>query len=248
MRPVLDLDTPDGPMEVRIFPPAGRPRGGVIFYMDAFGLRPELDDLCARHAAAGWLTLLPDLYHRLPRRHFRVPRQHDAPLDPAMDAANDATSLAMSGADTAVLIAHAAAAHGVTRLGAVGHCMGARQALAAAARFPDRVLAAACLHGGRMVRDGADSPHRLIAQCRGGVHIAMARDDPTCPEPHQRLLEQAAAAAGPHVVTERVAALHGWTFPERWCHDPAAAARAFAATQALFDRWVAGGPRPVPAP
>jgi len=236
MRPVLDLDTPDGPMELRIFPPAGPPRGGVIFYMDAFGLRPELDDLCARHAAAGWLTLLPDLYHRLPRRHFLVPADHASPLDPRMHEANGATTLAMTRSDTEAVLAHGAEAHGITRFGAVGHCMGARHALAAAVHFPLQVRAAACLHGGRMVSDGPDSPHRLIPRCPGEVHIAMARDDETCPEAHQRILE---SLARPDVTVERVDALHGWTFPERWCHDATAAARSFGRAQALFARRVA---------
>jgi carboxymethylenebutenolidase len=230
MRPVLDIETVDGPMELRIFPTQGTPRGGVILYMDAFGLRPELDDLCAAHAREGWLALLPDLYHRLPRRHFRVPRNHDDPLDPAMLAANDATSLAMTRMDTEAVLAHAATC-GITRFGAVGHCMGARHALAAATHFPEQIRAASCLHGGRMVSDGPDSPHLLIPRCPGGLYIAMARDDVTCPEPHQAILESQARA---DVTVERIDALHGWTFPERWCHDPAAAAHSFAATQALF--------------
>lgn len=237
MRPVLDIDTADGPMELRIFPPAGPPRGGVILYMDAFGLRPELDDLCAAHAREGWMAFLPDLYHRLARRHFRVPRDAAEPPDPAMEAANEATTLDMVRADTEALLAHAAAEHGLTRFGAVGHCMGARHALAAAARFPGRIRAAACLHGGRMVRPGPDSPHLLIPGCAGELLIEMARDDATCPEPHQRLLE---SLARPGVTVQRVQALHGWTFPERWCHDPAAAARSFAAVQALFARNLPG--------
>jgi carboxymethylenebutenolidase len=239
MRPVLDLETPDGPMELRVFPPPRAPRGGVILYMDAFGLRPELDDICARHAAEGWLVLLPDLYHRQPRRHFRVPGAPSDPLDPEMHAANDATSMAMTRDDTEVVIAHAGHEYGVTRFGAVGHCMGARHALGAAASFPERVGAAACLHGGRMVVDGTHSPHLLIGRCAGGLYIALARDDETCPEPHQRLLEQAAREAGDRVTIERFDALHGWTFPERWCHDPLADARAFAAVQRIFGRHVA---------
>jgi carboxymethylenebutenolidase len=71
-----------------------------------------------------------------------------------MHAANDATSLAMTRADTQAVLDHARRAHGLARFGAVGPCMGARHALAAAARFPDEVRAAACLHGGRMVCDG----------------------------------------------------------------------------------------------
>jgi carboxymethylenebutenolidase len=239
MRPVLDLDTDDGPMELRVFPPQANPRGGVLLYMDAFGLRPELDDICAAHAAEGWLVLLPDLYHRLPRRHFLVPSEAHGALDAAMHEANSATSLAMSRADTEAVLAYAEREHGVTRLGAVGHCMGARHALSAATHFPDRVRAAACLHGGRMVTDGPDSPHLLIPRCRGGLYIAMARDDETCPEPHQLILEATARTAGPDVAIERMDALHGWTFPERWCFDARAAAHSFAATQVLFTRHVA---------
>ena len=236
----LAVATPDGPMELRGFPPDGPPRGGVILYMDAFGLRPELDALCARHAAEGWFALLPDLYHRLARRCFPVPPDATTPLDPGMTEANLATTLAMTIADTGLVLAEAGRRWGLTRFGAVGHCMGARHALAAATAFPDGIRAAACLHGGRMVWEGPDSPHRLIPRCPGGLYIAMARDDETCPEPHQRLLEQAVAEAGPRAAIERYDALHGWTFPERWCHDAAAAERAFRATQALFDREVAG--------
>ena len=83
----LQVATPDGPMELRGFPPAGTARGGVILYMDAFGLRPELDELCRRHAAEGWFALLPDLYHRLPRRRFPVPPDATTPLDPTVLAA-----------------------------------------------------------------------------------------------------------------------------------------------------------------
>jgi carboxymethylenebutenolidase len=234
----LELATPDGPMELRVFAPQDTPRGGVIFYMDAFGLRPELDGLCAAYAAAGWLTCLPDLYHRLPCRSFAVPPTEHAPLDPAMTVANLATTLAMTVADTAVILDHAARRCGVTRFGAVGTCMGARHALAAAAALPQQVRAAACLHGGRMVWEGPDSPHRLIPGLPGGLYIALARDDETCPEPHQRILEAMVAEAGPRAMCERYDALHGWSFPERWCHDAVAAAHAFARVQALFAREV----------
>jgi len=211
----LSLVTPDGAMAVRAFVPTGAPRGGVIFYMDAFGLRPEFDGLCARYAAEGWLTLLPDLYHRLPRRSFPVPPDAAGLLDPAMNVANLATTLPMSVADTATVLAEAARHFGVTRFGAVGTCMGARHALAAAAAWPEAVRAAACLHGGRMVWEGPDSP-----------------------EAHQQILERMVREAGPRAEAERYDALHGWTFPERWCHDRAAAAHAFAKASALLERYV----------
>ncbi|WP_170985085.1 dienelactone hydrolase family protein [Roseomonas sp. AR75] len=233
-----------GAMALHAFPPpAGMaPKGGVIFYMDAFGLRPELDGLCEQYAQDGWFALLPDLYWRLPRRSFPVPPSAGAPLDPAMTEANLATTMTMTTADTRIVLDDAARRFGLQRFGAVGHCMGARHALAAATAWPDRVLAAACLHGGRMVTEGADSPHLLIRRCPGPLYIAMARDDETCPEAHQRLLEAEAQAAGPRVTIERVDALHGWTFPERYCYDAAAARRGFAHVRGLFGGAIASPP------
>jgi dienelactone hydrolase len=68
-------DALDGTLPVRVFEPAaGRPRkGGVLFNMDAFGLRPELDGMCRRYAEAGWVTFLPDLYYRLGSPRFPCP-------------------------------------------------------------------------------------------------------------------------------------------------------------------------------
>jgi carboxymethylenebutenolidase len=59
----LKLVTPDGRMPVRVFEPAAEPRkGGVLFYMDAFGLRPQLDGMCRSYADAGFVVFMPDLY------------------------------------------------------------------------------------------------------------------------------------------------------------------------------------------
>jgi carboxymethylenebutenolidase len=124
------------------------------------------------------------------------------------------------------------------RLAAVGYCMGAWHALAAAVRFPQRVGAVAMLHGGRLVTDGPDSPHLLIDRLRLPAYVAFAADDPTCPPGHQALPTEAFAAnARAHGRTHRIEsfeARHGWMFPERHCHDPAAASRANAAMAALF--------------
>jgi carboxymethylenebutenolidase len=237
----LKLATPDGSLPVRIFKPAeGSPTGGVIFYMDAFGLRPELDGMCRRYADAGHVVFLPDLYYRLGSLRFAVPHTADEPLDPAMTTANLATTVAMSVADTGAILAHVSAtpAYGISSFGAVGYCMGARHALCAGAAYPDWIRAIACLHGGRLVWDGADSPHRQIARLKGEIYFAFAANDETCPDAHKSLIEQTIATNSVHGRTEHYAALHGWTFPERWCYDRAAAEHAFAQVLALLDRQV----------
>jgi len=236
----FDLPTADGMMPVRVFEPAApsdHRKGGVILYMDAFGLRPELDGLCRRYARAGYVAFLPDLYYRLPVRRFAVPASAGEPLDPAMQAANLDTTLPMTLADTDALLAYVLAtrSYRVRRFGTVGHCMGGRHAIAAAATFPQEIAAAASLHGGRLVWEGEGSPHHYIPRVQGALYFAFAADDETCPDSHKALIERTIAEGGVRGATEHYAAAHGWTFPERWCFDHKAADRAFAQVLALFD-------------
>ena len=239
---LVKLATPDGLLPVQVFAPAGKQsKGGVIVYMDAFGLRPELDGMCRRYAEAGYVVFLPDLYYRLGRLRFAVPSAAHEPLDPAMDRANTATSLRMSITDTGAILAHAATtpAYDVARFGTVGYCMGARHALGAAATYPDVIAACACLHGGRLVWDGPDSPHRCIPQVAGALYFGFAAEDKTCLDVHKALIESTIAANGVRGRTEHYPAAHGWTFPTRWCYDPIAAEHAFETVIALLDAEVA---------
>ena len=236
----VGVDGPEGVIPVRVFTPE-RPRGGLIVYMDALGVRPELAGMCLEWAAHGYTTFLPDLFWRLGRLSFAFPADPHGSLDPAMVAANDATSVAMSVADTrAVLDRFGGAGPGqVERFATVGYCMGARHALAAAAAWPDRVRFAACLHGGRMVWDGPDSPHLLIPRVEGRLYLAFATDDDTCPDSHQQLLRDTLAASGVRGEAELFAARHGWMFPERFSFDPAAASRVKAKILAAMETEVA---------
>jgi carboxymethylenebutenolidase len=143
-----------------------------------------------------------------------------------MIAANLATTMEMTVADTgAILAAFAGSGPGRCRsFGTVGYCMGARHALAAAAAYPDAIRYAACLHGGRMVSEDASSPHLLISRVKGRIYLAFATNDHTCPREHQVILRHTLASAGVRGEAELYAAEHGWTFPDRWCHDRVAAA------------------------
>ena len=237
----LELETPDGHMPVHVFEPAAGPRkGGVLFYMDAFGLRPELDGMCRRYANAGFMVIMPDLYYRLASPRFSVPRSAAEPLDPAMVTANLATTVEMTIADTGAILDHVAAtpAYAIQRFGAVGYCMGARHALGAAATHARTIRAIACLHGGRLVWEGANSPHLYIPRVQGAVYFAFAAEDETCPDEHKALIERTIAQSSVAGRVEHYAAAHGWTFPERWCFNAVAAEHAFKAVLALFDEHV----------
>src|SRR5688572_23355558 len=61
----IDAQTPDGVMDVHLFAPdAGGPWPLVVFYMDAFGIRPALAGMANRLASHGYVVALPNLYYR----------------------------------------------------------------------------------------------------------------------------------------------------------------------------------------
>ena len=234
----------DQPMTVFAAWPEGRPTlPGVILYMDLFGLREEIFAFARRFADRGYAAFVPDLFHRLPVTRFAPANTEGQPVDPAAFAANSATTLEHGVADTAALLHYIDTQTPVTvpRLGTVGYCMGGRHALAAAVANPDRIPAAASIHGGRLVNDTAQSPHLLLNDYRGEVYFAFAENDSTCPDDHQALIEQTLATAPAIRRVCYLAAAHGFTFPDRWCYDAPVAEAAWSDVLGLFERHLQPG-------
>ena len=90
-------------------------------------------------------------------------------VDPRAQEANAATTIDMTMRDIGAIVGfldRAGAGVRVGKLGTIGYCMGGRHALAAAVAAPQAVAAAVSIHGGRMVTDGANSPHLLRRKSR----------------------------------------------------------------------------------
>ena len=68
-------------------------------------------------------------------------------------------------------------------VGAHGYCMSGPYALAAAARYPDRVTAAASFYGTWLINDAEESPHLNLGKIRGEAYIACAEHDDLAPLP-----------------------------------------------------------------
>ena len=68
-------------------------------------------------------------------------------------------------------------------VGAHGYCMSGPYALAAAARYPDRVAAAASFYGTWLVSDAEESPHLNLAKTKGELYIGCAEHDELAPLP-----------------------------------------------------------------
>lgn len=194
------IRTGDGHMDAQISTPAGAgPWPGAIFYMDAFGVRPEMGEMAGRLASAGYLVLLPDLYYRA------------APVAP-FDAADvfgggperdrlmsivQATTSEKVMADTAacldVLARHPQV--GGSAAGVTGYCMGGRLAMIAAGTFPDRIAAAGVFHAAGLATDQPDSPHLLAPKIRARLYIAVAAIDPAFSDAERERLTQALDSA-----------------------------------------------------
>src|SRR5437016_4868928 len=108
---------------------------GIIFYMDAPGIREELRNMCRRIAKHGYFCLLPDLDYRVGTLRFDIPRRNDAMsvvIRGAMQSLTNAAIVEDTGGMIAFLDGQDKVAPGP--LGCVGHCMSGSFVVSVAAR------------------------------------------------------------------------------------------------------------------
>ncbi|ETW94166.1 MAG: hydrolase, partial [Candidatus Entotheonella factor] len=123
-------------------------------------------------------------------------------------------------------------------VGCHGYCMSGPYALAAAARYPDRVMAAASFYGTWLVNNEAEeSPHLSMGKVKGELYISCAEYDDLAPMPMveelQGLFKQSGVAGELEI---HPGVHHGFAFPERWCYDKPAAERHWERLLALYSR------------
>lgn len=235
----VELATQDGTMPVFLaHPDEGGKYPVVLVYMDALGVREELRDMTRRFASAGYYAMLANLYYRWGGPSFDGSGLADDKFDPRMMELNGALSMDMTVADTRVQLDFAARDPAAAGIGAaVGYCMGGRHAIAAGEAFGDRIKCFASIHGGRLVTDAPDSPHRRLARASGEAYFGWAIEDSTAPAAHETIIRDVLAKRGlAHRVELHAGALHGFAFPERYCYHKRAAQTVWARLFAMFRR------------
>ena len=239
---IIDITTKDGAMETFICrPERDGPYPSAFLLMDAPGIREELHDMARRLGTAGYFVVLPNLYYRAGRDTKYGPDvlEHGSAEHARMRAVRTKMTIPPVMEDMAALLDfvanHAEATNGP--VGVHGYCMSGPYALAAAARYPDRVGAAASFYGTWLVSDAEESPHLTLSQAKGELYISCAEHDDLAPLDMVEELRGLFEASGNRGELEiHPGVHHGFAFPQRWCYDKPAAERHWERLFALYGR------------
>jgi carboxymethylenebutenolidase len=176
----LDITTNDGEMETFIcHPERNGPSPAVFLLMDAHGIREELKDMARRLATVGYYVLLSNLYYRAGRDTIFGPDVHEegSAEHKRMRAIRTKMTIPPVMDDVGAMLSFADRQKEVKKgpVGCHGYCMSGPYALAAAARYPERIAAAASFYGTWLVSEAEESPHLSLG--------ARSRESSTSPAP-----------------------------------------------------------------
>jgi carboxymethylenebutenolidase len=154
--------------------------------------------------------MLPYLFYRGgPLREFGMSDEDMHARQELMGTVTPTNIVSDATALLAVADADPAARDG--KVGAVGFCMSGGLVVSLARALPERVAAAASIHGAWLVRDTPDSPHVGLAPVLAELYFAWCDTDPTAPTTDMPVLEQAMKAAGiDYTIDFLTEAVHGF--------------------------------------
>ena len=241
----VTVATPDGQADCHFAHPNRGAHAGVIVWPDVLGLRPAFRLMGRRLAGSGYAVLTVNPYYRSATApvveegaSFRdeATRAKVLPLAQQLTAETNVT-------DARAFAAWLDAQPNVDRkrkIGTTGYCMGGPMTVRTAAALPQRIGAGASFHGGRLVTDAPDSPHRLVDQLTAHFLIAIAEnDDQAQPEAKHALRDAFEAADVPAEIEVYEGAMHGWCPPDSRVYHAEQAERAWQRLLALFGRALA---------
>jgi carboxymethylenebutenolidase len=234
----IDIATPDGAMSAyEVIPDGEGRRPAIVFLMDGLGYRAALKTMAERLASHGYHVLLPDLYHRVGKHVTFDPAgltQPDKVAEMRKLIGTLTPDMLMSDVAACLDVLASRADVDATRAGAVGYCMGGRNAFIAATRFPDRLRATASIHPGGVVTADPTSPHLSAGSAKARMYFGIAKDDVFFTREQADTLDQTLAALGKRYQIEHYEARHGWAVIDTPVYDAAEAERHWKAILALF--------------
>ncbi len=236
----VDIKTEDGTCDAVLLHAGKAPAPAVIWYPDGFGLRQAHIDMGKRLAAEGYAVLVINPFYRARRAPVHPPGfDFNNPEDRAQGmkliAALDHDAVIRDAATFVAFLDAQPEVNPKAKIGAVGYCMGGAMTVRAQVAVPDRIGASASFHGGSLVTDAPNSPHRLVARTNGAYHIAIGiDDDEKQPEAKTEMARALDDARRPYTQEIYPGAKHGWMVPDRPVYDHDQAERGWAAMLRLY--------------
>lgn len=241
----IEIPAPTGTVEAIVGRPDAGEHPGVLFLMDAIGVRPQIEAMVARIASWGYVVMAPNLFHREGTiEEVRFDGDLSTPegraafyasIGPRLASLTDEVVLADNAAYVAALRALDGVAPGP--MGATGYCMGGRIAMRAASAHPEDVGAVGSFHGGNLATDAPESPHRFLGSARAEFVFGHADQDGSMPLEAIEVLEQALTEAGLEFTSAVYqGASHGYTMNDTASYNEAGAERHYTELRALFAR------------
>jgi carboxymethylenebutenolidase len=212
----VQISTADGVCDAALIRPHQGSWPGVILFTDVFGLRPTMRDMAKRLAADGYTVLVPNPFYRTAKPPgLSLDIDFNNPADRArIDVLRAPLSTAAVMQDSMAYVRFLDSQAAVDRrakLGVFGYCMGGPMTLQAAAANPGRIAAGASFHGGGLVTDDPDSPHRLVPRMSARFYVGVSmNDDQRRPDAKARLAEAFQAAGLQAQIEVYDGCLHGW--------------------------------------
>ncbi len=245
----IEIPMADGTAEAYVARPSGGPSGGgphpgVVLYMDAIGLRPQIAEMAQRIADWGYVVLAPQVFYRegraadlAPHADLTQPGEREEFFAQAMPRVHR-LSADLTEDDIPRYLTALRGLPGVSEgpVGVTGYCMGARLAVRSA-NLDAGVAAVGGFHGGGLVTEDADSPHRGLGTARADFVFGHADNDGSMPaeavEELGRTLAEHGLSAGNEIYP---GAVHGYTMADTAMYDEAATERHFTELEELLRR------------
>ncbi|WP_182377443.1 dienelactone hydrolase family protein [Nocardioides sp. WS12] len=243
MADYIALEVPDGEAEAYVTGTAGP---GVLLYMDAIGLRPQIERMADRIASWGYVVLAPNVFWRdgsvedlAPRSDLRVPENREAFMASGVMDRVRSISADVVCADAEEWIDALRGIGGAADgpIATTGYCFGGRLALRTAAHLPDDVAVVGMFHTGGIVTDAPDSPHLDLPGAATFVLAGHADADRSNSPEQIEAFDGALDAAGvPRRTAVYPGAVHGYTMADTAAYDESSAERHYDELREALDR------------
>jgi carboxymethylenebutenolidase len=230
---LVSVPAADGTIDAFFVHPAKGAHAAVIMWPDIASLREAYRAMARRLAGAGYAVIVPNQYYRstpapvantLAEWFQPATQQRLAPMIAKIDGAGVAR-------DAMALVKWLDANKAVNAkrgIGTCGYCMTGPFTFRTAAALPGRVRVAASFHGGGLVTDKGDSPHRMLGQAKAAFLVAISRNDDARAPTDKEVLKKTFTADRLAAEVEVYPADHGWCTLDAPSYDKAQAEKAWA--------------------